>query len=204
MTQQVSDERFKQFLDISRKYYTWDIILRDANITQVSDKGDQYEIACPFHDDWSPSMRLTKSNGVYHCFSCGRKGTYTKFLWELAGKSVPYTVYCNQILSSNISMQRALGFKSLYINEKTLDPAFNARRTFNMKSHLGAELPISTLATKLRKLDDSWETLVISLSLLQSEVKTDNILSAITKKYQEVPKVKVTEEKTDLNELLFN
>lgn len=73
-----------------------------------------------------------------------------------------------------------------------------------MKSHLGAELPISTLATKLRKLDDSWETLVISLSLLQSEVKTDNILSAITKKYQEVPKVKVTEEKTDLNELLFN
>lgn len=182
----ISDVRFKQFLAMSVKYYSWDIILRDANITEVTDKGEQYEIKCINHEDKRPSLRLTKRNGVYHCFSCGCSGTYTKFLWELSGRNVPYSEYCEQILKANPAMQTELGFISLYISEKTLDPAFNGRRVFNPQAHLGSSMPITILADRVRKMDDTWENLVLSMTLLQQGVTTDGVLSLVQKQHIEV------------------
>lgn len=195
----VSDERFQSFLNLSVKYFSWDIILRDAHIDEVADKGDQYEIKCIKHEDKRPSMRLTKRNGVYHCFSCGCKGTYTKFLWELSGRSIQYTEYCEQILKANPSMQAELGFVSLYISEKTLDPAFNGRRVFNPKAHLGSGMPITILADKVRKLDDTWENLVLSLTLLQQDVAPDGVLSLMQKQHVNV---KAPSERVSLMDLL--
>lgn len=188
MPRQVSSERFHAFLEASIKYFDWETILSDAGITEVSDKGDQYLIACPLHTDWSPSMRLSKNTGIYHCFSCGASGSYTKFMWELSGRTVPYAQFCEQIFKAHPAMQAELKFPSLYITEKTLDPQFNTRRVFDRNAHLGSELPITTLAAKVRKLDDSWENLVLSLSLLQQGVKTDSVLSMMQKRTIKIEK----------------
>lgn len=42
--------------------------------------GRDYLVKClnPEHDDSSPSMRIDKISGVYHCFSCGYKGNLFK------------------------------------------------------------------------------------------------------------------------------
>lgn len=182
MSRQVSSERFHAFLEASIKYFNWQTILSEAGITEVSDKGDQFLIACPLHTDWSPSMRLSKNTGMYHCFSCGASGTYTKFLWELSGKATPYAQFCEQIYKAHPAMQAELKFPSLYVTEKTLDPQFNTRRVFNSNSHLGGELPITALADKVRKIGDTWENLVLSLTLLQQGVKTDSVLAALQKR----------------------
>ena len=38
--------------------------------------GRDVVVSClnPDHDDRSPSMRIDKATGIYHCFSCGFKG----------------------------------------------------------------------------------------------------------------------------------
>lgn len=182
----VSEERFAQFHQAATSYFNWDTILRDLNITQVADKGDQYEIACPLHEDWSPSMRLTKSNGVYHCFSCGAKGAYVKFLWETGGRQLPYVEFCEQVLKAQPALQMELYFSSLFIDEKTLDPGFNQRRVFNPKTHTGSELPITTLVQKVRACEDSWDNLVLSLTMLQQGLTTDAVLVTVEKQHIKV------------------
>lgn len=184
----LSEERFQQFLDVSKKYFTWEQIMADAHITGVSDKGNQYEITCPFHADKRPSMRLTKGSGVYHCFSCGRKGTYTRFLWELNGQNGSYFSFCEQILKAHPEMQSELRFTSLFVSQDTLAPEFNQRRVFNRSAHLGGEMPITTLATQVRKLDDSWRNLVLSLTLLQQGTTTDSVLALMKKQTIQVEK----------------
>ena len=37
---------------------------------------------CPFHDDHSPSMSVSKDKQIYTCFSCGATGTVFKFLQD--------------------------------------------------------------------------------------------------------------------------
>lgn len=183
MQKTVSDERFKEFLRVSTKYFSWDIILEEAGIGNVSDKGDQYEITCPFHDDKRPSMRLNKLTGVYHCFSCDRKGTYTKFLWELNGKSTTYSQFCEQVLQAHPAMQEELRFQSLFVTQDTLAPEFNKRRVFDRTSIASKELPLTVLVSKARELSDDWETMVLSLTLLQQGVSTSNVYALLKKQH---------------------
>lgn len=181
MQSTLSEERFKQFIDVSKKYFSWEQILEEAKIGRVSDKGDQYEITCPFHDDKRPSMRLTKRVGTYHCFSCGRKGTYTRFLWELNGQNGSYASFCEQVLKAHPAMQAELHFTSLFITQNTIAPEFNQRRKFKHESHLGSDMPITTLASKVRQMDDSWRNLVLSLTLLQQGTSTDSVYALMKK-----------------------
>lgn len=197
MAQKLSIERLNAFIEESRNYYSWDIIMQNNDIDTGSDKGDQYEITCPFHEDKRPSLRLNKKLGVYHCFSCGRKGTYTRFLWELSGKTVPYSVYCEQILKSYPNMQRDLGFSSLFITESTIDSEFNKRRTFNPNEGITA-MPYTVLSNKVRRIGDTWENLVLSLSLLQAGVKPEGVYSLINKSSLNINK---TEERISLMDI---
>lgn len=42
--------------------------------------GGSYKGLCPFHDEKSPSMTVTPSKGMYHCFGCGVGGDVFNFL----------------------------------------------------------------------------------------------------------------------------
>lgn len=199
MGAELSSTRFNTFITQSVKFFNWGDILTEAGITKVSDKGDQFEIACPFHDDARPSCRLNKTTGQYHCFSCERKGTYTRFLWELNGKSSPYSVFCDQVLKSRPDIQHACGFNSLYVSEKTLDPAFEQRRRFVPTAGLATGMSITTLHSKVKGMGDTWENMVASLTLLQHSVSPDSIFATLKKQHIEV---KVPTEKVGLMDLL--
>ena len=45
-------------------------------------KGKNYFGVCPFHDDHSPSMSVSKEKQIYTCFSCGATGNVFKFLQD--------------------------------------------------------------------------------------------------------------------------
>lgn len=182
MAQEMSTTRFQIFIETSIKFYTWDTILEEAGIVNVADKGEQYEITCPFHEDKRPSCRLTKATGQYHCFSCERHGTYTRFLWELQGQPTTYSRFCEQILRSRPDIQSACGFNTLFITEKTLDPAFEQRRVFTSALATSAGMSLTTLHSRIKSMGDNWENMVASLTLLQQGVSPEGVFATMKKR----------------------
>ena len=64
-----------------------DKIRRDTDIVDIigsyiplTNKGKNYFCVCPFHDDHSPSMSVSREKQIYSCFSCGATGNVFTFL----------------------------------------------------------------------------------------------------------------------------
>lgn len=57
-----------------------DIVDVISNYISLTSKGKNYFGVCPFHDDHSPSMSVSKEKQIYTCFSCGATGNVFKFL----------------------------------------------------------------------------------------------------------------------------
>lgn len=176
---QLSIDRLKSFEAISWKYMDWLTVLSDAGITDVQDLSGQYLLKCPFHTDWSPSFRIRVQEHNYHCFSCNAFGTVSDLAWRLSGKTIKKSLFYEHILNRTPGMQTELGFTSLYIDKNTIDPAFSGRRVFDPTSHLGSTMPVTVLSDKVRKISDTWESLVFSLSMLQAEDFPENVLARV-------------------------
>ena len=43
-------------------------------------KGKNYFAVCPFHDDHSPSMSISKDKQIFRCFVCGTSGNVISFV----------------------------------------------------------------------------------------------------------------------------
>ncbi len=54
--------------------------------------GGQAQCLCPFHDDHNPSMSISDTKGVYHCFACGAGGNIFSFVERQEGCSFPEAV----------------------------------------------------------------------------------------------------------------
>lgn len=98
-----------------------DIIDVVSKYIPLIQKGKNYFGVCPFHDDHSPSMSVSKEKQIYKCFSCGATGNVLKFVMDyentsfmealktLADKAgIPLTVDIKSIPTSNSA------FKTLY------------------------------------------------------------------------------------------
>lgn len=59
-----------------------DIVDVISNYIQLTSKGKNYFGVCPFHDDHSPSMSVSKEKQIYTCFSCGATGNVFKFIQD--------------------------------------------------------------------------------------------------------------------------
>ncbi len=57
-----------------------DIVEIIKSYIPLTQKGKNYFGVCPFHDDHSPSMSVSKEKGIYKCFSCGATGNVFKFV----------------------------------------------------------------------------------------------------------------------------
>jgi DNA primase len=66
-------------------------ILNYFNIRNAHRSGSDIQFSCPFPDhyrgDRNPSAGINTGSGVWHCFSCGRKGTLISFVADLEGVS---------------------------------------------------------------------------------------------------------------------
>ena len=59
-----------------------DIVDVISNYLPLTAKGKNYFGVCPFHDDHSPSMSVSKEKQIYTCFSCGATGNVFKFIQD--------------------------------------------------------------------------------------------------------------------------
>ena len=59
-----------------------DIVEIISNYLPLTAKGKNFFGVCPFHDDLSPSMSVSKEKQIYTCFSCGATGNVFKFLQD--------------------------------------------------------------------------------------------------------------------------
>lgn len=59
-----------------------DIIDIVSKYIPLVQRGKNYFGVCPFHDDHSPSMSVSKDKQIYKCFSCGATGNVLKFVMD--------------------------------------------------------------------------------------------------------------------------
>lgn len=180
-------------------FYDVEQVLRDAGIDTRNHTDTQIIITCPYHEDKRPSFRIGTRTGIWHCFSCGRSGTLLKLMHQLSGSSLTFPGYADSLLKSNKNLQKELGFTTIFTDEKTLAPEFQQRRRFNA-SMIPADIPLSTLSNHVRKCDDSFEALSITLTLLQSGVGSSDVKALFDTQHQ-YDRVQ-TEEVVDIAELL--
>ena len=53
----------------------------------LTKNGAEYEACCPFHNEATPSFKVSQVKQFYHCFGCGANGDALKFLMEHQGLS---------------------------------------------------------------------------------------------------------------------
>jgi len=78
-----SIENLKQRLDIV------DVV---GHYLELKKNGANWKCVCPFHDDSNPSLVVSPSKQIYHCFSCGAGGDPIKFVMEYEKLSYPETL----------------------------------------------------------------------------------------------------------------
>lgn len=65
-----------------------DIVNIISGYLPLTGKGKNYFGVCPFHDDHSPSMSVSKEKQIYRCFSCGASGNVFKFVMDY--ENIPF------------------------------------------------------------------------------------------------------------------
>lgn len=83
MIDKTSIENLKQRLDIV------DVV---GSYLELKKNGANYKCVCPFHNDTSPSLVVSPSKQIYHCFACGAGGDSIKFVMEYEKLSYPETI----------------------------------------------------------------------------------------------------------------
>ncbi len=72
--------------EIRNKTDIVDVVSKYVNLTKT---GKNYIGVCPFHDDHSPSMSVSKDKQIYKCFSCGATGNVFNFIQDYENVSFP-------------------------------------------------------------------------------------------------------------------
>ena len=53
-----------------------------GNYVSLKKKGLSYEGCCPFHDEKTPSFKVSPVKGIFKCFGCGKSGDLISFVME--------------------------------------------------------------------------------------------------------------------------
>jgi DNA primase len=95
MINESSIETLKQRIDIV------DII---GSYLELKRSGANFKAVCPFHNDTTPSLLVSPSKQIYHCFSCGAGGDAIQFIMEYEKLTYPEAMekiasFCNFTLT---------------------------------------------------------------------------------------------------------
>ncbi|NOX14971.1 MAG: DNA primase [Epsilonproteobacteria bacterium] len=69
-----------------------DIVDVVGNYLELKKNGANFKALCPFHVDSNPSLVISPSKQIYHCFSCGVGGDAIKFVMEYEKLNYPETI----------------------------------------------------------------------------------------------------------------
>ena len=124
------------------------ISLTNGKLKDVQDKSDDIVVSCPFHSGGQEehgSCFIRKKDGVFHCFGCGEKGSFLKFVAEcfdapesyakawllknFGGKLVAKNLFMGEpiVLNRNKGIKKQLD-ESILDQYQTWNPYFNQRK----------------------------------------------------------------------------
>ncbi|WP_235600281.1 CHC2 zinc finger domain-containing protein, partial [Campylobacter fetus] len=83
MIEASSIENLKNIVDIA------DVV---GSYLPLKRSGSDFVCVCPFHNDKNPSMRVSPSKGIFHCFSCKAGGDSIKFIMDYEKLSYPEAI----------------------------------------------------------------------------------------------------------------
>ena len=69
-----------------------DIVDVVGSYLELKKNGANFKAVCPFHNDSNPSLVISPSKQIYHCFSCGAGGDAIKFVMEYEKLNYPETI----------------------------------------------------------------------------------------------------------------
>ena len=69
-----------------------DIVDVVGSYLELRKNGANFKAICPFHNDSNPSLVISPSKQIYHCFSCGAGGDSIKFVMEYEKLNYPETI----------------------------------------------------------------------------------------------------------------
>ena len=69
-----------------------DIVDVVGHYLPLKKSGANFVCVCPFHDDKNPSISVSPSRGIFHCFSCKAGGDAIKFVMDYEKLSYPEAV----------------------------------------------------------------------------------------------------------------
>ncbi len=69
-----------------------DIVDVVGNYLELKKNGANFKAICPFHNDSNPSLVISPSKQIYHCFSCGAGGDAIRFVMEYEKLNYPEAI----------------------------------------------------------------------------------------------------------------
>lgn len=106
-----SIENLKNIVDIA------DVV---GSYIPLKKSGANFVCVCPFHNDKHPSMSVSPSKGIYHCFSCKAGGDAIKFVMEY--EKLGYVEAIEKLASIyNISLEYTSSKNELKTDKKILE-----------------------------------------------------------------------------------
>ena len=74
---------------IDRIYAAVNIVDIVGDYVTLKRKGVNYEACCPFHQEKTPSFKVSPARGIYKCFGCGKSGNAINFIMESESATFP-------------------------------------------------------------------------------------------------------------------
>lgn len=78
--------------EINRIRENADIVEIVSSYIPLTPQGKNFFGVCPFHEDHSPSMSVSREKGIFKCFSCGATGNVFKFVSDFENISFAQAV----------------------------------------------------------------------------------------------------------------
>lgn len=170
-----------------------DIVDVISSYLPLTAKGKNYFGVCPFHDDHSPSMSVSKEKQIYTCFSCGATGNVFKFLQDYENISFMEAVAkCATMAGISISLgqyeKKNNKYQELYdiyeVSQKFYQNNMNSSKAKEAKEYLyqrqlnddiikefgiGLSLNESNMLTKLLKKKNYSDKALLASGLVGEE-----------------------------------
>lgn len=142
-------------------------------------RGDNVVVSCPFHEDISPSCSLNDELHAYHCFSCGRHGSFPAFVAEyrnqVLGIKTGVVQVLNDFLREDAQMQSFLGFSSVLRHEESHLPDSYARRRIVYPKQDPGPASFLEMVTRMKKIGLSLDEKVAVILLIQRGFSAEEI-----------------------------
>lgn len=129
-----------------------DIVDVISKYLPLTSKGKNYFGVCPFHDDHSPSMSVSREKQIYTCFSCGATGNVFKFIQDYENLTFLEAVKkCADMASINVDIET----KRISNKNQVLYDIYNLSQMF-YQNNINTELGVKARDyLHNRKLNDS-------------------------------------------------